>query len=348
MEQTSAKTTVLILAALLSAACTGTVPVTDGSPDESVPIFFDTSADAATRALIEPGNFNTPGNRITVYDTWTPDGGEPELYMDAAAAEYTGSSWDYTPVRYWTKTGVHSFLAFTSEYSTDGGRSFISLPDNLEITYGTSTGDLAVRNWKITLENQFDFMYARHTRSMAETNPHRPVGLQMEHLLSAIRFNITNLIPQDDISTTDIYFTGIEIKGASDTGDAVISESEEGSSVDMDLGVSGDAVLVREDGAPVPLYYGQAHNILSGHGNIGEDGCFLIWPHDSGRLGNVTATIRYTRNGVSNETELDLDSGTSTWRAGRKYIYNIEIQDNSISFSVEVVDWIYDDVAIEE
>jgi hypothetical protein len=38
-----------------------------------------------------------------------------------------------------------------------------------------------------------------------------------------------------------------------------------------------------------------------------------------------------------------------TWAAGNKYIYKIDISDNIISFDViRVVDWINDDIILEE
>lgn len=44
----------------------------------------------------------------------------------------------------------------------------------------------------------------------------------------------------------------------------------------------------------------------------------------------------------------DQTTGTTSWQAGNRYIYNFYIQDNNISFVLEVVPWETDDIILEE
>ena len=76
------------------------------------------------------------------------------------------------------------------------------------------------------------------------------------------------------------------------------------------------------------------------------DGNILIWPHSGDELKTVTmdvSTSEKTETGIS----LFIKNQVERWEAGRKYIYTINIADNKISFSAEVVPWINDDIILE-
>lgn len=57
--------------------------------------------------------------------------------------------------------------------------------------------------------------------------------------------------------------------------------------------------------------------------------------------------ITETKNGKSIALG-DQTTGTTSWQAGNRYIYNFYIQDNNISFVLEVVPWETDDIILEE
>ena len=63
------------------------------------------------------------------------------------------------------------------------------------------------------------------------------------------------------------------------------------------------------------------------------------WPYDSDWEWD---------NPVSVTFNLASKGDVNNWRAGRKYIYNINIHDNRISFSVKVVPWIEDEIILDE
>ena len=303
------------------------------------------------------------------------DGGEA-VYSDAVP-EGSSSHWNFTDADgsakdyYWTATGTHHFTAFTWEYSngvkTEDGEKMISLKDcvgdrdikvkssdetdpaspdyETGITYNPRLGTVVIKDWELSQTNQFDFCYATNTRKMDDPNdtrdPHRSVELQMKHLFAAVQFRIMNLMPYE------IRFNSLNVSGMYNTGSVTIGNDGNLSHLSTDNSGSRSFTVA-------PYYHlasGKDYNAFANYFNdtnnsIGTDGNILIWPHSGDELKTVTmdvSTSEKTENGIS----LFIKNQVERWEAGRKYIYTINIADNKISFSAEVVPWINDDIILE-
>lgn len=356
----------------LAAGCTETVVIEDTSAEASgtgIPILFssDTQAMPESKSQFEPDNINTVGNSIMVYDIHTTDTGS-DMYIDGAEATYDGTDWKYDPVKYWTHTGTHSFTAYSYYNSTDK----VQAPD---ATYNRTDESIVIPGYTITAANQFDFMYAYETRSMNEQNPYRPVELDMQHLFAAVQFNVVNtayINGQNNDGVRNIRFISFSLGGIHDTGSATVTPD---ASPTITLGGSSPSSLFsrsRTADENVILEHNQAYNVYSSLNNgsqngadkYGEDGFILIWPHTIADFSGATATLTYQMetwhynwqtggywewdNPVSVKFNLASKGDVNNWRAGRKYIYNINIHDNRISFSVKVVPWIEDEIILDE
>ena len=283
---------------------------------------------------------------------------------------------------YWTGSGIHSFTGFVSKYQYDAAVT-VSLDDvgltvydavvpektsevisdndilNDDVKYpvsalyyNASTESLIIKEWKLNTGNQFDFMYAHHTRDLEDINeldPYRPVPLQMRHLFAAVQFNVVNLVPNDDaVSIESAYLNPIMKQGT-----AIIYANPAGKNpVDYRSITQGGT-------APIMISYSPAKeleintplNLFANQGRIGDDGFLLIWPHDQDDFKNVELTL----SGVKNSSIITTGSriikladvtDIKEWEPGNKYIYNISIQDNRISITVTVVEWVFDDVVM--
>lgn len=351
----------------LAAGCTETVVIEDTSTEASgtgIPILFssDTQAMPESKSQFEPDNINTAGNSIMVYDIHTTDSGN-DMYIDGAEAAYDGTDWKYDPVKYWTHTGTHSFTAYSYYNSTDE----VHAP---KAAYSRTDESIVIPKYTITAANQFDFMYAYETRSMNEQNPYRPVELDMQHLFAAVQFNVVNtayINGQNNDGIQNIRFRSFALGGINDTGSASITPD---ASPTITLGGSSSPSLFsrsRTADENVILEHNQAYNVYSSLNNgsqngadkYGEDGFILIWPHTIADFTGITATLYFQTyeksyygywTWVDHSVTIDLvDKGdVNNWRAGRKYIYNINIHDNRISFSVKVVPWIEDEIILDE
>ena len=374
---------VVVIAAVSVLSCTKTVVPTDDirTTGSSIPrISFSPSASGMSKALLTPDNFAVEGTQIKVNDLYTThediwsvaDDAKDEFietYIDDGIAEYNPviandgsvSKWNFKDGEttkykdyYWTPTGTHYFSAYTWKYNN--GVKDICLSDNPTfsdvLTYNPRLSTLTIKNWELTQDTQFDFCYAAHVRSMDEQNPYRPVELQMQHLFAAIQFNIINLIPDRSIT-----LTSLSVSGLSNNGSVVIRRD----------GTLGDDMTTdKGTGKPYSsptgtLEYNKPHNAFAyqgatgdatGDSKIGEDGCILVWPHDSSKLQKAVATLVTDRLGTETDAtdviDLFIKDRIEQWQAGRKYIYTIEIADNRISFSAVVVPWVTDDVTLED
>ena len=367
---------VVVIAAVSVLSCTKTVVPTDDirTTGSSIPrISFSPSASGMSKALLTPDNFAVEGTQIKVNDLYTThediwsvaDDKKDEFienYIDDGIAEYhpaddgSVSKWNFKDGEttkykdyYWTPTGTHYFSAYTWKYNN--GVKDICLFDNPTfsdvLTYNPRLSTLTIKNWELTQDTQFDFCYAAHVRSMDEQNPYRPVELQMQHLFAAIQFNIINLIPDRTIT-----LTSLSVSGLSNNGSVVIRRD----------GTLGDDMTTDEGtGKPYSsptgtLEYNKPHNAFAyqgatgdatGDSKIGEDGCILVWPHDSDKLKNAQARIKTSWTGEK-VFGLFIEDRIEQWQAGRKYVYTIEIADNRISFNAVVVPWVTDDVTLED
>ena len=306
------------------------------------------------------------------------NGGEA-VYRDPISAG-SASHWNFTDADgsakdyYWTATGTHHFTAFTWEYSngvkTEDGEKMISLKDcvgdrdikvkssdetdpaspdyETGITYNPRLGSVIIKDWELSQTNQFDFCYATHTRKMDDPDeirdPHRSVELQMKHLFAAVQFRIMNLMPYE------IKFNSLNVSGMYNTGSVTIGNDGNLSHLSTDNS-SSRSFAVDFGNIGYTLQSGESYNVFANNFNdtnnsIGTDGCILIWPHTGKQLQEVTMNV-YTSEKSQTGISLFIDDQIERWEAGRKYIYTINIADNKISFSAEVVPWINDDIILE-
>lgn len=304
---------------------------------EGIPMSFGTAAVSRAGNLVDSENINKADNKLTVYDLYTTSG-QSVLYMNATQVTCDRSgNWTYSPLKYWTETGTHAFTAYLSkqgEVKLDGTNA--SYPT---VTYNQTDNTLSISPWEITPKNQFDFLYAYHSRSMTGVDsPHRQVEFELYHLLCAVQFNVVNLMPSGMVTLTDFKLSGLH------KGSAVITQGKP--AVTLDAVTYAFSADIASGGQT--LTFNQTHNLFSSNG---DEGYVLLWPHHTQDVfSTIFGTISYTYGSttVSNREIQLMDGGTTNWRAGQKYIYNFYIQDNRISLEVKVVPWKVDDVIIEE
>lgn len=300
---------------------------------EGIPMSFGTAAVSRGGNLVDSENINQAKNQLTVYDFYTTSG-QSILYMDATPVTCDGNgNWTYSPLKYWTETGTHAFTAYLSKQN----RVTLDGTNYPTVTYNQTSNALSISPWKITPENQFDFLYAYHSRSMTETDPHRQVEFELNHLLCAVQFNVVNPMPSERVTLTGFSLSGLH------KGSAVIKQGTPAVTLDADTyAFSADIASGGQN-----LAFNQAHNLFP---DATDEGYVLLWPHTQDVFSTISGTIsyRYGRTTVSDRQIKLIDGGTNNWRAGQKYVYNFYIQDNRISLEVKVVPWKVDDVIIEE
>lgn len=300
---------------------------------EGIPMSFGTAAVSRAVNLVDSENINKADNKLTVYDLYTTSE-QSVLYMDATQVTCDGSgNWTYSSLKYWTETGTHAFTAYLSKQN--------GVTNYPTVTYDQTSNALSISQWEITPDNQFDFLYAYHSRSMTEAYPHRQVEFELNHLLCAVQFNVVNLMPEEEVTLTGFSLSGL-CKGS-----AVITQGTPTITFDTDATDAVYAFPADIASGGQTLTFNQAHNLFP---DATYEGYVLLWPYTVDVFPEVTGTISYTYGSTTvSDRQINLiDGGTNNWRAGQKYVYNFYIQDNRISLEVKVVPWKVDDVIIEE
>lgn len=306
---------------------------------EGIPMSFGTAAVSRAGNLVDSENINRADNRLTVYDLYTTSG-QSVLYMDATTPVTCdrNGNWTYSPLKYWTETGTHAFTAYLSKQNgvkLDGTNA--SYPT---VKYDQTANALRISQWQITPNNQFDFLYAYHSRNMEiEDNAHDPVEFELNHLLCAVQFNVVNLY---DV-TTVLKVSNFTISGLSNTQQATLSLSDGNASYECEQDKEGTGVIKVERTSSVN--YNQAYNVFSGFGTVGDEGYLLMWPHEAGDIFN-NLQVSFEQDGSSRSKSL-ASAGTNHWSAGQKYVYNLYVKDDRINIQAEVRPWIIHDIDLD-
>lgn len=304
---------------------------------EGIPMSFGTAAVSRVGNLVDSENINQDKNKLTVYDLYTTSG-QSVLYMNATQVTCDGNgNWTYSPLKYWTETGTHAFTAYLSwqnEVTLDGTNA--SYPT---VTYNQTDNTLSISPWEITPDNQFDFLYAYHSRSMTEANPHRQVEFELNHLLCAVQFNVVNLY---DV-TTNLNVSNFKISGLTNRQQAVLSLSDGAVSYVKDQSNVGTGEI--SVAKSVSVEYNRSYNVFSDYATVGTEGYLLMWPHDAGDIFNKLQVSFYQGNSL--RTRSLASAGTNNWSAGQKYVYNLYVKDDRINIQAEVRPWIIHDIDLD-
>lgn len=226
---------ILIRSAVLLAAvgCTKTPEVINPLADST--ICLSATEAGTTKAMLDQTTFQTDGNRIMVYDIYTPAGSTTsEQYIKAVAGpdvpsnspfHEDGKTWpfaDYrdftqgitTPESYnWTSDGVHKFFGWLVK---DANMSADLNPNN-SMPYNTPDGFFGgtlnlnsnyryeIPAPKVGLHYdtpQFDFLYSDIVVRNLNSNPdYSPVQLTFNHLFTAFSIGAANNTDSDIVIT---------------------------------------------------------------------------------------------------------------------------------------------------
>ena len=169
------------------------------------------------------------------------------------------------------------------------------------------------------------------------TGGYAPVPMEFKHLFAAVTVEVKN------VSSADLRLDRLSFSNIKTSGNANVPFQ---GNVSYSLAASSGTGLFPENPGQTIARGGSC----SLYASYGEGGAFLIWPHSASDLTNATIELGYNQNGSKTATvKLADNSVIKTWTAGNKYIYKIDISDNTISFDViRVVDWINDDIILEE
>lgn len=286
--------------------------------------------------MLDETTFQTPGNRIQIYDFVTSGGATTKHVDDLIGPELISNSPLHTPGYTWPFVdgphqwcpGEHKFFGWLAQ---DANMTASNTPETFfggGFTFDEATHVLTIPQVTFTKDTpQFDFMYS----DIFTTEPiNTPVPLEFKHLFSA--FYITGENKQDD---TEYDITSITLSGLNNTQSATI-----------DFG-NGDVTPVvtytDNTGSPGEFFFdfsGTDTTLSKEDGQKTLTGTYLMWPQKREYFTDAKLTLNYNYGGVAAPAkEIDLSS-MAAWEPGQVKKLNLVFNVDQITFIIEeLVAW---------
>ncbi|MBQ9309303.1 MAG: fimbrillin family protein [Bacteroidales bacterium] len=294
--------------------------------------------------LLEPGTF-LDGDGFLVYGTWSLDeGGSAEIFREqevTATGGYDSSiggyECEYSPVKYWSKTGSYDFRAV--------------FPSSAARVLSASSGKTIVAGYSMHMED-YDLMVAYASRSMNDADATDPVPLIFRHATAAVRF----MFCKGEGVSINYFLNSISV-GYIKTVGTFIWGAEDNSPLDdywFTADYRPDSVLEWEAAAAedrIPIY--QKYSEYTGYQ------WHYVIPQSLADSDSYNPCVTFSvtiDDGAPVYTTIDLpttytDEGgivrDAEWEAGKLYTYKIQIQPGDAQVVVEVTPWDKYKVAID-
>lgn len=250
--------------------------------------------------------------------------------FDGTKVSKSGSTWSYSPVRYWTAGESYNFAAYAPEIPA--GKGTVSTDEiNRRLTF---------TDYVSGPDNQLDLIYADGVSVTAQQENNGPVSFNFQHLLSMIKFTFKSGFPGDvPVTVSGLKVYGMAAQGTYDNGwtpdgtQAVAEDTPFNEMVTTTAENKADAsqatqaasvnfVVIPQSGGTVTVSFTAAVSLEAGNVKTKEFTTTLVPAWDAGNCYNYVATISeqnmevqsitYGDPNVTEWVEQEIESGIGT------------------------------------
>lgn len=293
----------------------------------------------ATKAILNANTFATIGNRVQIFDYFTPGlSGSPVegYYIDNDVAKSGGAyTWPFVNESYkWTVDGVHKFWGWLETDSNISMTAASFFGSGFEFNKGAQRLSIPATEMDQS-STQFDFMYSGIYKRNLNTEPdYSAIPLKFYHLFTAF-----SIAAKDVAEFNEYLIESIQVKGMKTTCSATVDFSGDETVVTYEGSANSDAAF---SFAPATSFQLTTDLTDVATWEEVEDGreYFLAWPQDAR---TVSIVITYKAKEVNDAA---YTSYTKTillpfaMEAGKKHNLNLEFKDKEITLDYYIEDWI--------
>lgn len=332
------KLLILSAAVLGAVACSNTYEVKT-APEKA--IGFGTWTETLTKARVQGSNAFTNGDDFAVYGFKVNGSTKSTVFNGVVVSTTDGSSWTYSPVRFWDPTAA-SYTFYAVSPASVGTAGTVG-PQNGEMTSASIT----------FAGNDNDVLVANKTE-VAQASFNSPVEIKFNHIASLVDFKVKK---HAELGNATLAITSFSISNIDNVGTFGVNDAY-------------------TDSKPVVTWSATAHagiysntsgvtSVATLPTNVGTTGDFLInnlvaMPQTFRTDTNIqTVSIDYTitdenSNVSTYSTSFNLklfddvddkdntDTIISEWEAGKHYTFFITINANKIDFTASINPWTAD------
>lgn len=250
--------------------------------------------------------------------------------FDGTKVTKSGSTWSYSPVRYWDAGKSYNFAAYAPEIPA--GKGTVSTDE--------INGRLTFTDYVSGPDNQLDLIYADGVSITAQQENNGPVSFNFQHLLSMIKFTFKSGFPVDvPVTVSDLKVYGMAAQGTYDNGwtpdgtqavaedtpfneMATTTAENKADASQATQAASANFVVIPQSGGTVTVSFTAAVSLEAGNVKTKEFTTTLVPAWDAGNCYNYVATISeqnmevqsitYGDPNVTEWVEQEIESGIGT------------------------------------
>lgn len=306
-------------------------------PSPAIGFFSNQIEEIGTRALVTDDNLKSQNIGVYGYKKKADDT-DHMLVFDNTELSHNGSSWSYTPLRYWDLSRSYSFLAYipygsnvvygydnsTSKYTDK--LTFIDIPQWQKIDGDGSETDYLVASSKGSADNYINNYYGTGT-----------VNLEFEHIYAQLLISVKKDIM--GASTTKHTITGLRFGKASGEASEKIPAVQNCTYLhDANNADNSKVTSARENGIITFLDKNEDSDDIEAVSEIKPLANYLVAPFATSN--SASLYIDYTiSDGVntSAHNNVEVELGKIDFKSNNKYTYVLRFEAGK-PISVEAVE----------